>query len=75
MFTSKLVVAALVLVIIGALNWGLIALNGTNAVTMITSATGLDLSTQAMVNRLIYALVGISAIIVAYHSWKSSRRM
>jgi uncharacterized membrane protein YuzA (DUF378 family) len=75
MFTSKLVVVAVVLVIIGAINWGLIALNGTNAVTMITSATGLDLSTQAMINRLIYALVGVSGLVVAYHSWKSSRRM
>ena len=69
--SGKLYVAALVLVIIGALNWGLIALNGTNAVTMITSATGLELSTQANINRIIYALVGISAIVVAWHSWKS----
>jgi uncharacterized membrane protein YuzA (DUF378 family) len=75
MFNSKLVLAAIVLVIIGAINWGLIAVNGTNLVTMATSATGLQLSTQAMINRAIYALVGVSGLIVAWHTWQSSRRM
>ena len=75
MLNSKLVLAAIVLVIIGAINWGLIAVNGTNAVTMITSATGLNLSTQAMINRSIYALVGVAGLIVAWHTWESSRRM
>ncbi len=75
MFNSKLVLAAIVLVIIGAINWGLIAVNGTNLVTMVTSATGLQLSTQAMINRGVYALVGISGLIVAWHTWQSSRRM
>ena len=72
---NKLLIAALVLVIIGALNWGLIAINGTNAVTMATSAVGLDMSTQEIVNRVIYALVGVSGLIVAWHTWESSRRM
>ena len=75
MLNAKLVLAAVVLVIIGAINWGLIAINGTNAVTMITSATGLNLSTQAMINRSIYALVGVAGLIVAWHTWESSRRM
>ena len=75
MLNSKLVLAAIVLVIIGAINWGLIAVNGTNLVTMTTSATGLQLSTQAMINRGVYALVGLSGLVVAWHTWETSRHM
>jgi uncharacterized membrane protein YuzA (DUF378 family) len=67
---NKLLIAALVLVIIGALNWGLIAINGTNAVTMATSAVGLDMSTQEIVNRVIYALVGVSGVAMAVTAWQ-----
>lgn len=67
---NKLLIAALVLVIIGALNWGLIAINGTNAVTMATSAVGLDMSTQEIVNRVIYGLVGVSGVAMAVTAWQ-----
>jgi uncharacterized membrane protein YuzA (DUF378 family) len=73
MYWQKLYVVALVLVIIGALNWGLIAINGTNAVTLATSAVGLEPSMQEKVNRAVYALVGLSALIVAYHQWPLTR--
>jgi uncharacterized membrane protein YuzA (DUF378 family) len=70
MFRNRLLIAALVLVIIGAINWGLIALNGTNAVTMATSAVGLDMSTQETVNRVIYALVGVSGVAIGVSAWQ-----
>lgn len=62
-------VVALVLVIIGALNWGLIALNGTNLVTAASSAVVSNLSTNAMVVRTVYAVVGLAALYVLYRDW------
>ena len=53
---GKLYVVALVLVIIGALNWGLIALNGTNLVTAATSVATSDPSTVAVVVRTVQKL-------------------
>ena len=46
---------ALVLVIIGAINWGLIGLFGFNLVDSI-------FGTMSMVSRIIYTLVGISGL-------------
>jgi len=51
-------IIALVLVIIGGLNWGLTAL-GFNAVDMVFGA-------MSMISRLVYLLVGLSAIYVAW---------
>lgn len=62
-------VVALVLVIIGALNWGLIALNGTNLVTAASSAVISDVATNAMVVRTVYAVVGLAALYVLYRDW------
>ncbi|MDE5888471.1 MAG: DUF378 domain-containing protein [Bacilli bacterium] len=50
---------ALVLTIIGALNWGLIGLFNLNLVTMLIKST--------LINNIIYILIGIASIIcIAY---------
>ncbi len=54
---------ALLLVIIGGLNWGLVGLFDYNLVAMIFG----DMST---VSRVIYDLVGLSALYVAFTGWK-----
>ena len=54
-FVTILIVIALVLVIIGAINWGLIGFFGFNLVDSI-------FGTMSMVSRIIYALVGISGL-------------
>lgn len=66
---GKLYVVALVLVLIGALNWGLIALNGTNLVTAATSAATSNPSTMAVVVRSVYAAVALAALYVLYKDW------
>ena len=66
---GNLYVIALVLVLIGAINWGLIALNGTNLVTLASSAVVSDLKTNAMIVRSVYALVGLAALYVVYRDW------
>jgi uncharacterized membrane protein YuzA (DUF378 family) len=66
---GNLYVIALVLVLIGAINWGLIALNGTNLVTLASSAVISDLKTNAIVVRSVYALVGLAALFVIYRDW------
>ena len=47
-----------ILLVIGGLNWGLVALANTNLVEIIANATG-----TSVVGTLIYTLVGLSAII------------
>ncbi len=63
---GNLYLVALILVLVGALNWGLIALNGTNLVTAASSAVISDMQTNAMVVRIVYALVGLAALFVIY---------
>lgn len=53
---------ALALVIIGGLNWGLVGLFDFNLVTAIFG--------DAMLTKIVYDLVGLSAIYVAFTSWK-----
>ncbi len=55
---------AYVLVVVGALNWGLIALTGVNLVTgVVGSISGAE--------KIVYILVGLSAVWVAVdHKWK-----
>lgn len=50
-------IVAFALVLIGALNWGLVGLFGINLVTMIFGASGLE--------NIIYILVGASAVYIA----------
>jgi uncharacterized membrane protein YuzA (DUF378 family) len=66
---GKLYVVALVLVIIGALNWGLIALNGTNLVTLATTAVTSKPSKIAIAVRTVYGCVGLAALYVLYRDW------
>lgn len=55
---------ALALVIIGGLNWGLVGLFDYNLVSMIFG----DMST---LSRVVYDLVGLSAVWVAFTGWKA----
>lgn len=55
---------ALVLVIVGALNWGLVGAVEVNAVDKLT---GLVVKDNRMVNRAVYVLVGVAALLVAYN--------
>ncbi len=69
---GKAYLVALVLVIIGAVNWGLISLNGTNVVTAATSAVVSDIETQVTINRVIYGLVGLAALYIVYREWSQN---
>ena len=58
---SKLDLVATILVIVGGLNWGLIAINSSwNVVEML-------LGSWPMVVRIVYGLVGLSALYSVYH--------
>ena len=50
---------ALILVIVGALNWGLVGLADFNLVTTL-------LGEGSMLTKVVYDLVGVSALVVAY---------
>ncbi|OGM97354.1 MAG: hypothetical protein A2735_03220 [Candidatus Yanofskybacteria bacterium RIFCSPHIGHO2_01_FULL_41_21] len=56
---------ALALVIIGGINWGLVGLFDYNLVGVVL---GGDMSTLA---KVVYDLVGLSAVYVAFTGWKS----
>ncbi len=64
MYNRKVYIVALVLVLVGALNWGLIAVSGVNAVTGTTALITSKINTQVIINRVVYALVGLSALYV-----------
>ena len=54
---------ALVLVLVGALNWGLVgALN----VDLVDKVTGMVSGNNEQLNRAVYVLVGLAALWVAY---------
>lgn len=55
---------ALVLVIIGGLNWGLVGFFNYNLVAMVFG----DMST---LSRVVYDLVGLSALYMVFAGWKS----
>ncbi len=50
---------ALVLVLVGALNWGLVGLFGFNLVSYL-------LGSWPMVERVVYVLVGLSAVLMVF---------
>jgi len=58
---------ALVLVIVGALNWGLV---GSVEVNAVDKLTGLVVKDNRMLNRIVYVLVGLAALLVAYNKLK-----
>ena len=54
---------ACLLLIVGGLNWGVIAVAKMNLVDKATAMVHKD---NAQINRVIYALVGLAAVLVAY---------
>ncbi|MBZ4662922.1 MAG: hypothetical protein JG776_604 [Caloramator sp.] len=58
---NKLYKVAFVLVLIGAINWGLVGFFGFDLVAAIFGGA------EAVLSRVIYALVGISGLILIYN--------
>lgn len=59
---------AFVLVVVGGLNWGLVAINpGYDLVALLGSVT------STVVSTLVYALVGISALVLLFTHKKSCK--
>jgi len=54
---------ACILVIVGALNWGVVGAANVNAVDKLTHAITAN---NAKINKTIYILVGVAALVVAY---------
>jgi uncharacterized membrane protein YuzA (DUF378 family) len=61
---------AMLLVIIGALNWGLVGALNFNAVDKITSLVSKD---NNQINNVVYIIVGIAALWVAYKKYVARR--
>ena len=59
----KLDVAALVLLIVGGLNWGLVAIAEWDLVAAIF---GMDFGETSTISRVVYGLVGLSAVYTAF---------
>ncbi len=68
---KKLDVLAAVLLVIGGLNWGLIALTNTDLVALISGAGAFG--AKNVLGSLIYALVGAAAIYQAL-GWQAIQR-
>lgn len=60
---KKLDVAALALVLVGGLNWGLVGLAKFDLVAAICG--GLDFGETNAVSRIVYTLVGVAALVEA----------
>ncbi len=58
---------AVVLVIVGALNWGLVGLFGFNLVTTI-------FGDMTLLTRLVYILVGLSGLYLIYTTFKLGKK-
>jgi len=59
---KKLDVLALILLIVGGLNWGLVAIANFDLVAWIF---GMDFGVTNVISRIVYGLVGLSAVYVA----------
>jgi hypothetical protein len=64
---STIDIIAIVLVVIGGLNWGLVGLVGLDVVAAIFGAS-------SVLSRIVYVLVGLSAVYVAIISAKLERK-
>jgi uncharacterized protein len=53
---------AVLLVVVGALNWGLVGLTGYNLVNAV-------LGTNAALERVVYILIGLSGVWLVWHHW------
>jgi uncharacterized protein len=58
----KLDIAALVLAIVGALNWGLVAIGRFD---LVAALFGMDFGDTSSVTRVVYGLVGLSGVWLA----------
>jgi uncharacterized membrane protein YuzA (DUF378 family) len=59
---------AFILVVVGGLNWGLVAINpGYDLVALLGSVT------SSVVSTLVYALVGVSAVVLLFTHKKTCR--
>jgi uncharacterized membrane protein YuzA (DUF378 family) len=62
MAMKKLDTAALILVVVGALNWGLVAIAEFD---LVAALFGLEFGETSAITRIVYGLVGASALWVA----------
>ncbi|WP_139904586.1 DUF378 domain-containing protein [Clostridium thermarum] len=62
---------SIILVIIGALNWGLIGIANFNFVAQLTSILG---EISSIVERIIYILVGLAGLNLAFLIYKSKNQ-
>jgi uncharacterized membrane protein YuzA (DUF378 family) len=66
----SLYIVCLVLVIVGALNWGLVGAANVNLVSSVTSLVSSNPSTVNMANRVVYVTVGVAALYVLWCDWE-----
>jgi uncharacterized membrane protein YuzA (DUF378 family) len=66
----SLYIVCLVLVIVGALNWGLVGAAKFNLVSYVHSLVSSNPSTVDMANRVVYVLVGAAALYVLWEDWE-----
>ena len=62
-----------VLVLIGALNWGLVGAANWNAVNKVTDAIVKDDKTRDTIERTVYVLVGLAALFLIWKKLASKR--
>lgn len=66
----SLYIVCLILVIVGALNWGLVGAANFNLVSSVTSLVSSNPSTVNTANRVIYVAVGLAALYVLWCDWE-----
>lgn len=66
---TSLYIVCLVLVILGALNWGLVGAANFNLVSSLHSLVSSNPSTVNTMNRVAYVAVGLSALYVLWCDW------
>jgi uncharacterized membrane protein YuzA (DUF378 family) len=68
---KKLDLIAVVLLVVGGLNWGLVALARFD---LVAAVSGLDFGETNALTRIVYGLVGLSAVYVAAQARAIARR-
>ena len=67
--------ALLYIIVIGALNWGLVGAANFNLVSSLTSLVSSSPTTVNMVNRTVYVVVGAAALYVLWENWERISRL
>ena len=67
---GKILAVALIIVLVGALNWGLVGAANFNLVSSVTSLVSSNPSTVSTANRVVYVLVGAAALYVLWEDWE-----